>query len=1001
MRQSAAGRLVQTSAAHHPKRWASIGGRASPLGFSTPPDKHPRIKQAGTGVIAQHVPGTTRLRYTNQKGRTFTFSIPVGQLTHPPVVRRGAAAEGWHEIDTSFSDVGSLEEDMPTEVGERLAAASVAGDAGLVEMNQEELQALQRAFVQLCRDYVLMDTSGMKTSMMHSELNNGPDYELYDRKLRRRRHWLAIRHRYEDVRELLWPSDAAAATAAVGGAPSSSADAESEHAQADGPLPLPLLSVTDMMEALTWLEAASTFAIRKHRPFDTAAVADFAPLDLSREVRIVAACVSSAGPTGLFFHAEAGGGDEQRQAATDRVIALGALCANHHVPLSAAFTPRSALSSSPSGQPATAPAAAGVHGWLSCVPPLTRVKDAVRVMAVMHTHTQGSLAGAAGGAVRFSDADGVVVDTALLDALCRLASASLFSDASALENVDAGELCTLLRFATELQEQNGAFLRPPSRDEGDSGDVSGRRAVAVQRRSVLQHFTRLVLARCRRLLASHAGEPLTLLSGDAENIPIVELQAFADHNHPSVRVHEKIGRENAQGLRHARLQPSAATALAELLRRMESANTRWTTSAHRLGNDLLRHVAQKAVLGKSKLTLEDVTRALPLLAAAMRTTSEAQVKTTYARLFTAMSTTIGAALQQPQRPESILGLLEGLADCHYAPSSYKLLEMVMLRLMMRGDFSLEETGRCLTAMLAVVGPRGVSPSVQQAIAMRVVTAVEASPEAEVGPAVLTVLRALRFSSYPSFASLMCLVARSPVLGRSTAVWTPSEHTRFGVLLAAAAAALAETDVEPEMVATLSASAREQLLLGFSASVPLAFPGEDAAQECLTACAALQLTPTPAALSAWAHADRGARAVHSLCTPQLAVSTMEALEATGLAGSRWYDEYAAYVATALRQMQRGGGEAGALLEDDAETAARCLYLRHVADEVRALAAALMENEVRRLDSVLVSAPPSSSPVCTFQQRALERQAHEAAAEARLVRYCAALHHASTADVAAAA
>ncbi|TPP47839.1 hypothetical protein CGC20_14265 [Leishmania donovani] len=950
--QGSAGALTPTVyAALTSKRCVSIGGRASPLGFSTPPDRHPRIKQVGTGVIAQHVPGTTKLRYTNRKGRTFTFSIPVAQLTHPPVVRRGAARDGWHEIDTSFSDVGDLEDDMPSEVDECLAAASVAGDEGLVELNQEQLRALQQAFVRLCKDYVLMDTSGMKTSMMYSELNNGPDYELFDRKTRRRRHWLAIRHRYEDVKELLWPSDAAAND---GDAPAASVeDTEREQQCSLADESLPVLPIADMMEALTWLEAASTFAVRKHRPFDTSNASDFAPLDLSREVRIVASCVRAAGLSNLLQSVGQGAAGEPRGDAADtvadRFISLGALCANHGVPLSAAFAPSVSTSCDAAASPTTA-AVASVQAWLSSIPVLSRVKDAVRVIGVMQICGQGKGDGAAAELLRFSDADGAVVREALLDALCRVVPASLFSDAAALENVDEAELCVLLRYVTEIQEQNAAFFQAMGGSEATSRP---ERAATTEGRRVLRHFTRLVLARCRRLLYDHDGPPATLLSGDAENIPFVDLQSYADHNHPEVRVHQKIGRANAQGLRYARLQSRASTTMAELLGRLESANQRMVAGAQGLRCDLLRHVAQKAALGKSKLTLEDVTRALPLLAALMGKTSEQQVKSTYERLLTAMSTTIGVALQQPQKPACILALLEGLAGCHYTPSSYKLLEMVMLRMMMRGAFTLSDAGRCLTAMLQVVGPQNVSQSVKQAIAMRVVAAVDARSDSTAAD-VLAVLRALRYSYYSSFASLVCLVSKSPLMG-NTANWQPLEHV-----------------LPPRSPACV---------------------GEDAYQECVTACAALDVSPAPPTLTAWAHADIDARPVHSLCTPALAVSTMEALEAMNLAPSRWYSAYGNYLTDALEHMQRRP-----LLEDDAETAVRCLYLQQAPGAVTRLASVLLAHEVDRLDQTLtrgavVHDGTRAPPVCTFQQRSLERQTSEGETEARLLRYCAALQHAS--------
>lgn len=1000
----------------------SVSGRTAQFGFSQPQGKAPRVKHTLSNEVPQRIAGTTKVRYTNNKGRTFTFSIPVTQLTHPPVNRRGASADGWHEIDTSFSDVGNLEDDMPTEIDERLAEAGVRRgeeDEVIVEVNAEQLQGLQEAFVQLCKDYVLMDMSGMKTSMMYSELNNGPDYEHYDRKTRRRRHWLAVRHRFEDVRELLWPSNAAAEMCR-------------EDETADAP---PLLPVAAMMEALSWAEAASTFAVRQHRPYDTAAEGDFASLDLSREVRVVAECLGAVGPSSLDAAASlipsaspatssaqrssgpvpadgvAVAGDAAdaaaRRVASDRFISFAALCANHGVPLSVAFTrpPASGKGVTQSKSTDSDPLVAA-QTWLCSLPALTRVKDVVRVLAVLEALAKTSAEAASAAAAEphvltFSDADGNVVKAELLSSLCRLVTPSLFPHAAALENVDEHELCVLLRFATELQEQNTAFMQASATTADDA------------HRQVLQHFTQLVLTRCRQLLYKTDGVAATLISGDEENIPLVDLQAVAEHHHPFVRVHTRIGEANAQGLRHARLQPAASAVLAQLLGRIEGVNGGLGTRTHSLRADLLHHIAHKAALGKTKLSLEDVTRALPLLADQMRQTSEQQVKARFDRLFAAMSTSIAVGLQQPQKPSTVLNLLEGLAACHYMPSSYKLLEMVTLRLLMHDGFTLAETARVLVALLQIVGPHGVSQAMQQAVAMRVVVQVEKA--GDVGTAsiadVCAVLRALRFSLYPSFPSLMLLVARSP-LSSQTDSWPPLEHVRYAVLLTAAAGALSSAeDADAEVVDHLTHAARAALQRCREATEGLVQleGGEDVHQEWLTTCAALELDAAPPLLQSWARTGHTNASLHSLCTPLLAVSTLEAMEALHLEGSPWYAAYDTHVAQSLQEMLKVESQRG-VLEDDAQTAERTLFLASASENARAAATALLGRAVERLDAVLTGSSgtgddastaaatqsrSSTQPVFSFQQRSLSRQAEVAAVEERLLRYCVALQRGSEA------
>jgi hypothetical protein len=1042
----------------------SIGGRSSHLGFADTRGRSPRVKQTMSRDVPQRVAGTTKLRYTNRKGRTFTFSIPVTQLTHPPVNRRGASAAGWHEIDTSFSDVGDLEDDMPTELDERLAAARVNSEDGVVvEVNAEQLRDVQSAFVQLCKDYVLMDTSGMKTSMTYSELNNGPDYEHYDRKTRRRRHWIAIRHRFDDVQELLWPTGAAAEMRQRESA--AAADEADTPALTTSPV-APLLPLPAMVEALCWLEAASTFAVRKHRPYDMAAASDFAPLDLSREVRVIAECIGVAGPSALVGSQEQqqvnstqplrkgattptpaiDDGDDGQRAAADRFISFAALCINHGVPLSLAFGASSSDLSSTMRDPnkgdsllsgcVSTDATEAVHAWLSSLPALSRVKDAIRVMAVLqsvHPNTPASALASnssppsSSNVLAFSNEHGEVVNVPLLQALCRLASPSLFPHIAALENVDEGELCVLTRFVAAVQEENAAFLRATSGGSAEVREKTQNMLPAyTSERQALQHLTELAIARCRQLLYKTDGPRASLLSGDEENIPLVDLQAFAEHSHPEVRIHSKIGQANAQGLRYARLQSPASAALAQLLSRIEEANSRLATSTHTLRTDLLQHIAHKAALGKAKLSLEDITRALPLLAEVMRQTSEQQTKAKYDRLFAAMSISIGVGLQQVQKSSTVLNLLEGLAACHYVPSSYKLLEIVTLRLLMRGGFSLNESARAVVAMLQVVGPHGISQSVLQAVAMRVVSEVERSDnggdKAEAAAAVskvnvsdvLSVLRALRFSLYPSFPSLVVLVTQSS-LTSNTSGWSREDHVHYAVLLTAAAGRLELSEEDAEVLPSLSQKAREELRLSRceDRSTTGSVGGvEDANQEFLVTCAALQLSEVPPALKAWAHTPH--RSLHSLRTPLLAVATLEAMEALHLAPSEWYMAYDRYLTRALEQVLHDGTKEPQrrLLEDDAQTAERTLFLSRVSAAARSAAAALLEREVERLDALLTDGPSraesngsssSSStmavaaplggtdaqPVFSFQQKAMGRQTEAAMLEEQLLRYCVAL------------
>lgn len=1013
------------------RRNVSIGGRATRPGFAAPLGRGPQIKQ-GTkaGVIPRHVPGTTKLKYTNQQGRTFTFSIPVSQLTHPPVHRQSPAPDGWMEIDTSFSDTGDLEVDMPTAVDECLLGSTAASeDAALasvvVEMDQSQLEELHHAFVQLCKEYVLMDTNGMKTSMMYAEINTGPDYELYDRKLRRRRHWLAIRHRFNDVKELLWPSELLQQDAA--------------SASTDG---APLLSFAAMMEALTWVEAASTFAVRTRRPYDVADAEDFKPLDLSREMRVLAARVQREGPELLFGSAAPSEplsssvlsssaasssslpskrDPEDQRAISDRFIAFAALCINHSVDLSSAFAERAAVPREVGGE--LEEEMTPLIRWLCLLPPLSRMKDAIRVMAVLQLLP--------GNAARtpplcFSDAKGVVHRSEVLNALCTLAAPRLFSSADALGNIDEAELCVLMRFAVAVREQNKAFFnqaatltsdRVAEMEEGEGKvDEKGSDRKVQQQKDALLQVMSLALARCRHLLYQLDGPQTSVLSGEEEFLPLVDLQRFTERTHPQALIHYNIGRTNGLGLRFARLQTKSSTVLLDLVDQLGRASSK--DCMNQLTTDLIQHVAHRAALGKEKLSLDDVIRVLPMLAKLMRQTSEQHVKQRYDRLFSTFSTVIGIAIQHTRQPLELVQLLEGLSACNYVPqASFQLLEMAVLRLMMKETFSLSDTARILIATLQLVGPSQVSEALQQVAAHRVANEMENSNEvaaARVGD-VLSVLGILRYTRYAAFPSLATLLTESP-LWQTIGEWCPVQHCRCGVLLAAAAAALDDAD---ESCERLSRLAREELLCGLSHStsaeadiMTMALAQrEDLLQECVAACAALDL-PTPAVLSTWAHhpshphrAHNDGEAarrmplnslnhLHSLCTPLLAVSTLEAMEVLHLAPSPWYSCYEIYLLHMLSELEKVIEESQ-LLSDDGETVLRLLSLQWPSKSTKSIARRLLEAEVARLDISLrdgvteLSATQVNGPVRTFQQRSIEQRERQETMELTLLRYCAAL------------
>ncbi|EAN99670.1 hypothetical protein, conserved [Trypanosoma cruzi] len=608
------------------RRFISIGGRHTRGGFSQPLGKHPQVKQGIAEGVPRRIPGTTKVTYTNKKGRTFNFSIPVAEITHPQVELTNSSGN-WREIDTSFSDLGDMEDDMPSAVDECL---QMSPDA-------TSLRSLYEAFVSFCKEYVLMDTTGMKNMPFYGDLNVGPGYEHYDRRLKRKRHWLAIRHRFEDVRYIIWPDD----------------EAEVEELSPDAQL-----SVRQMLDALRWLEAASTFCVRKMHPADMTNEEEFLPLDLHREVAVVARRARNDATLFSSLSTE-----------SDLFVACATLCLNHKVPFHLFF-------------------AAGDHngakgvtvGDGSCIlvnmPFVHTTLGAIRIMSVI---------GGDSTAYAFSNLAGAVERWDVLEGLSRLMSVEAFGEKDALENVGEDEICIIMRFCVEVREKNAAFFSCDSTENVEE----------VSFRAKYRQVSHLALSRCKYLLYRLDG-PRTRVMSEGGYVPLVDLQKHAERTNKDTLVHYNLGIRSAQGLRRVTLGAQSSAQLAELVDRLEAPNAR--VNGNTLLVDLVQHLSCKAAASKISLTLKEVNTLLPLLARMRAETPTGELDSRFDRLLNLMETAIGTAMQQNRSVEEIVDLLEGLAACNFVPSSFKQVEMVLMRLLMTRTCRMSHVTRVLTSL---------------------------------------------------------------------------------------------------------------------------------------------------------------------------------------------------------------------------------------------------------------------------------------------------------------
>ncbi|CBH14447.1 hypothetical protein, conserved [Trypanosoma brucei gambiense DAL972] len=644
-------------------RHITIGGRHSRGGFRQPLGKHPQVKQGTVEGVPRRIPGTTKVTYTNKKGRTFSFSVPVSELTHPQVTLESAAGT-WREMDTSFCELGDIEDDMPSPVDECLRGGS--------SLDKRLIQEVRERFVSFCREYVLMDTSGMKSTILSTELNAGPDYEHYDRRLRRKRHWLAIRHRFEDVRYIIWP-DVVEETA------------RGDSAQADVSLTNPSLTAGEMLEALLWLDAASTFCVRKVHPSDLGDKSEFLPLDLQREVEVVA-CHARRDLN--FFDPSA--------TSLEQFTACAALCVNHRVPFSLFFPAQDVCgdASVSTGQCIVANA-----------PSPHTALGAVRIMALISEGSGSDI----GKTIMFSDAFGAVTRFGILRGLSRVMSVEAFGCKDALENVNESELCIILHFCAEVREQNAAFFR---RYEASEENSDPQQASFLAK---YQQLSQIALARCKRLLY-HPDSPRAQVMSEDGYIPLVELQRHAEGTNKAALIHYNLGIRSAQGMRRVALGAQSSARLAELVSRLEEASAR--VSGNTLVNDLVHHLSHKAAAGKMSLTLREVNTLLPLLSRMRRESPNGALDARFDRVFNAIDTAIGAAMRHNCTLDELLDLTEGLAACEMVPSALKQVEMVLIRSVMMHECSPMHLRRMLQAMFTLMRT-SVPQVLLQSVASRV------------------------------------------------------------------------------------------------------------------------------------------------------------------------------------------------------------------------------------------------------------------------------------------
>lgn len=965
-----------------------VGGRTSPLGFSHPLGKSPQVKQGRPMGVVKRIPGTTRVEYTNKKGRVFTFRIPVTELTHPPVQQPSFLSGHWKEIDTSFCDTGELESCIPSPIEDYLRqrvakhhsssfAASEAISRGTtmdmpetsvdenaedvwhVPLTMDEMKEVGTLLKEFCKEYVLLDTKGMKTSMSYNELNAGPDYEHYDRKLLRKRYWLSIRQAYELVKDIIWPSDILerneSKRANNQGQQTGRVFAAKEMDDDGTPEGHPiLLEAGEMFDILVWLEAASTFCVRSWRAYDYYDKEWFTPLPLSREVQVLGRRVKE-NPHQFFFPFSMLKENQEKndsvpfQHSSDRLIACIGLCQAHGVPLSCffySFDSETLSSCSPYLSPSSSSAFTSSPSLLtqivSQIPPEVAShllpKDVIRILYGICRGCPSSKD------YYFSTAskegqNGITPHTALLRGLAQLCAVFTDRGLEALENVNEDDLCVMLQFMLHIKEGNRLFFSMPigeasgnncTTDESWNEKKKELCAVSLyslqaspvspleEYRKIILRFEELCLARCRYLLYHLGGPQTVVLSGDHPFIPLIDFQKHKERPipmtatasgrshfmtpHPSTPqtlLHYRIGKEHAQGLRRVSLQSKSveiltfisrlqsfdvkesrektvATSSVSFSQPSNSKDVQWRVTE--LVEDMIQHIASHASSSVHGLTLSEVVRLLPILAQVavpkrsrhsagtevgqpdveVRGEKREKMDPRYQRLFDSISTAIGEAMQRQPRSlslssvtassstkggEIIVALLEGLARCHFIPSTFSSVEMVLIRHCLLGHLSFSAVRRALMAWLTLKGTTGIPATMLHAVGSLIAGRLEKgllgichsssaasvredTPEGEPrtnvrkwdseGKEMLDVLRVMSYCRYPSVTSLVLRIAEMDFMDWGKSHLDGHSYCVLGILFTFAGESI--SSVEREKSATLFDFARAALHAGV-ASLP--------------------------------------------------------------------------------------------------------------------------------------------------------------------------------------
>lgn len=642
------------------------------------------IKRGSFDAPRLRAPGSTKIvTVKNKMGRTFNISIPMSKITHPQKRLVSPIDGRWKGIDTSFVDTGDFDTDIPRD---HHAATADAGDGTTCGTSSSSSSSNSSSGAEaLCRDichmseaYLMMDRRGMVNLPQHSEKHAGPDYEDTDRKVKSRRMWFSLRHRFVEVQAVLCDGSAEAHVAKM-----------------------PPSTRMALYDTCRLMSSANVFRVQKRMPYEQDRLdSDYEPADLRPLVTLLCRVVSHEPST--FFTATPEG--------VQRLITMAALCRETKLPIAACFHHRYQLQRQEGTwtKPRDATRRKGRKGalkWDNETEATETETDMVVILRAMIPLFQSKAASqtllqrlALGVLQALLSLPSVRLDCGphanqsspdvselltVIDGLLGACTRQAATDA--MQSFDGRDMVDLLRVVERFRRENDAtvFSSAASADDHVSRFVEAFRVHVAS-----------IMGRCSQLLYKRTnGAAVQAIMHEDAMMPIIEYQKHFDAQHKDVKNNFRLGMQFAEGLKQVTLNASQSAQMVAVIDKLRDFDIQQTEAAvaPHLRDDLLSHIGMlltsAPLVETGSMELPELVDALEALAASavVRDHRVASSPWRLNQLLSSADQLVGVRLHVIEDLPTVARLLSSFATFHCVPSCMNRLEGALLRILSTTD----------------------------------------------------------------------------------------------------------------------------------------------------------------------------------------------------------------------------------------------------------------------------------------------------------------------------